>query len=411
LPNDDPNNLWANFVRRTADHYGRRRVHHWVIWNEPEIESDVYGHEFSGSVEDYYQLLKVAYQVIKEEEPEAVIHLAGVTFWHDAVAGRPQYLERLLEVAMQDPDAPANDYFFDVISLHIYFKTETVPMIVGAIQEIQEKFGLNKPIWINETNASPNLDPLWPIERPGFEIDLEQQASFVVQAFALGFAKGVERIGIYKFTDILLPEGGEPFGLLRGDFSLRPAYTAYQTSTHYLAHFSEVEQQQADDFYIVRFIRPNDVVRVMWTRTAKDVTLTLPAYSPSATLANALNERQSIEAAAEFYTITLKGAECNEECIIGGTPLFLIEPLAEGSTLPPMQTINPTMTPSPTEAPLPTATQLPPLPTATQIPSLPTPSPTPILTNQLNQPSNWLMGISLLLAVIIGGGLITRRLW
>lgn len=33
LPVDDPDNLWANFVRRTAEYYASRGVHRFIIWN------------------------------------------------------------------------------------------------------------------------------------------------------------------------------------------------------------------------------------------------------------------------------------------------------------------------------------------------------------------------------------------
>ncbi|MFQ5814860.1 MAG: hypothetical protein ACE5I2_16905, partial [Anaerolineae bacterium] len=35
LPHDDPNNLWAAFVRRVVSHYAGR-IDHWIIWNEPD---------------------------------------------------------------------------------------------------------------------------------------------------------------------------------------------------------------------------------------------------------------------------------------------------------------------------------------------------------------------------------------
>jgi hypothetical protein len=167
LPVDDPDNLWAGFLRRVAQYYSVRGVHHWIIWNEPEIERDVFGYEFAGSAEDYYQLLKVAHQVLKAEDPEAVIHLAGLTWWHD-----PGYLDELFRIIVADPEAAENDYFFDVISLHIYFRVETLATIIDAVEAIEERHGLAKPIWVNETNTSPNRDPLWPIVRPQFQVDL-----------------------------------------------------------------------------------------------------------------------------------------------------------------------------------------------------------------------------------------------
>ncbi|MBZ0303783.1 MAG: hypothetical protein K8J31_28845, partial [Anaerolineae bacterium] len=88
LPVDDPGNVWANFVRRSAAYYANRGVRHFIIWNEPDISQETYGFEFEGTVEDYAQLVKVAYLAAKEGNPAAVIHLAGTTYWHDVNSGQ-----------------------------------------------------------------------------------------------------------------------------------------------------------------------------------------------------------------------------------------------------------------------------------------------------------------------------------
>jgi hypothetical protein len=383
LPIDDPDNLWAGYVRKVVDYYGPRGVHHWIIWNEPEIAPGVYGHEFGGSIEDYYQLLKVAHKVAKENDPLAVIHLAGWSYWHD-----PNYLRDFLEVARADPEAVNHDYFFDVISLHIYFRVETVQTLVEETDQIQREFGLDKPIWINETNTSPNLDELWPVERPQFQVDLDQQAWYVVQAHALGFAAGVERIAIYKLVDILLPPGGESFGILRPDFSKRPAYFSYLTTLRYLNGFTfPVEKQQRGSYFIFTFRRPEGITRVLWARTPSSVTVEVPALAESGLLVSALGDSASIRPDDGFYTITLEGARCRGECLVGGPPLFLVEgsvgdveliPTAAPSTRvvetpTPIPTGTHTPTPSPTFTPSPTTT---PSPTATAT-SLPTETPEP----------------------------------
>ncbi len=232
LPIDDPDNLWANYIRRVVDYYAPLGVHDWIIWNEPEIVKGVYGHEFEGTVEDYARLLKVAYLVAKEHDPQATIHLAGYSYWHD-----PAYLPKLFEVLTADPEAEENNNYFDTLSLHIYFRVETVGELVQQVDELQNEFGLDKPIWVNETNAAPNLDPWWPVERPTFPVDLDQQAWYIVQAHALGFGAGADSMGVYKLIDILLPEGGESFGILRPDYSQRPAYLAYRTTIAQLRGF------------------------------------------------------------------------------------------------------------------------------------------------------------------------------
>jgi len=320
LPVDDPDNLWANFVRQTAEYYSERNVHHWIIWNEPEIKADVFGYEYAGSVTDYYQLVKVAYKVMKEVDPNAVIHLAGLTWWHDQT-----YLERLLDVAAEDPEGPENDYFFDVISLHIYFRPESIRPVMNAVKEIQEKHGLAKPVWINETNAPPNQDPLWRVDRPNFDVDLEQQAWFIIQAYALGFASGAERIAVYKLIDIHLPPGGESYGLLRPDLSRRPAFDAYKVVTQYLSGFTRTRLETRAGYYVATFEQPDRLTRVLWTRTEKQQFARIPANSTRAIIVQATGETDVIRAEDGFYRLTLDEARCDDECLMGGPPLILVE--------------------------------------------------------------------------------------
>ncbi|MEM7113301.1 MAG: hypothetical protein AAF614_12775 [Chloroflexota bacterium] len=371
LPVDDPNNLWATYVRRIANYYGERGVHHWIIWNEPEIPLGVYGHEFDGTAEDYYQLLKVAYIVIKEVNSDATVHLAGWSYWHD-----PTFLDRFLTIATADPEAAANNYFFDTLSMHIYFRVETVQSLVEFVQQTQESYGLNKPIWINETNASPNMDPLWPINRPQFPTDLDQQAWYIVQAHALGFAAGATHIGVYKLIDILLAEGGESFGILRPDYSKRPAFFAYKTTIEQLQGFTAVSQEKTDAYTLVTFTRPFGTTRIIWANNREEVALSLPVLQTGeAKLITAVGDTLPLTLENNQYTITLEGARChNGECLVGGPPLFLVE------NLPPTPTHTPTATATatPTSTPTPTATA-----TATATPTLtstPTATVTPTVT-------------------------------
>jgi hypothetical protein len=324
LPLDDPGNLWANYVRRLAEYYSRFNVHHWIIWNEPEIEPGVYGFEYAGTTADYYQLLKSAYKVIKESDPDAVIHLAGLTWWHD-----PTFLERLLALAAADPESAENDFFFDVISLHIYFRSETVRSLVEEVNTIQGRYGLEKPIWINETNAPPNRDPDWPVDRPRFTIDLEQQAWFIVQAMALGFASGAERIGVYKLIDIHLPPGGESFGVVRPDYSRRPAFDAFKLTTRCFGGFTDVFLEERPEYYHVTFERPDELIHVAWARTATDTSVRIPATSETAAMVSIDHSVSSVLADEGSYVLQLPGQRCDVECLVGGEPLVLVEGVGE----------------------------------------------------------------------------------
>ncbi|MCP5100790.1 MAG: hypothetical protein GY943_35010 [Chloroflexi bacterium] len=364
LPLDDPGNLWANYVRQVSGYYGQRGVHNWIIWNEPDIAADVYGHEFSGSVEDYYQLMKVAYTVIKQADPSATVHLGGMTYWHD-----PGYLRKYLQVVVADPDAAANNYYFDVISLHIYFRPETISTIVGNAFAVQQQLGIPlKAVWINETNARPSMDPEWPVEVQSFPVDLDQQAWYIPQAYALGFYAGAGRIAIYKLVDVNLAPGGESWGLVRPhDFSRRPAFFAYETTIKYLSGFTyPIRREQSFNHYLFSFSRPQGLTRVMWAKTQAPVTLQVPALADSALLVQATGEVTQILPENGSYAITLEGARCHGECLMGGPPLFLVE---EGVTTETVPTAPPP--PPPTSTPDVTVTAVSP-PTNTPAPASPT---------------------------------------
>ena len=440
LPVNDPGNLWANYVRRVAAHYGPRGVHNWIVWNEPDIEAGVYGYEFGGSTEDYYRLVKVAYQAIKAVDPTATIHLGGMTYWHD-----PSFMRRYLRIVTADPEAADNNYFFDVISLHIYFRPESMPIIIGNAFAAQVEMGISplKEVWVNETNARPSSDPEWPVQVELFPLDLEQQAWYIPQAFALGFYAGAARMGVYKLLDVNIAPGDESWGLIRPyDFSKRPAYYAYQNTIKYLSGFTyPVRRETGDNYFIVSFPRPQGVTRVMWARYGAPVTLQVPALADSAQLVDVMGEIEMVTAVDGFYNVTLAGARCAGECLIGGPPLFLVEDGVIAGEIPaalpqptaavtatatavltPTLTLTPTPTPSPfpTETPVPTATATStpsPTPTDTAVPTLPpvalaaTATPTLAVTavgeTADGQASWWFIGAGIIVGLFLWG--VSRR--
>jgi hypothetical protein len=378
LPVDDPGNLWAAFVRRVVQIYAGR-INRWIIWNEPDIAPGTYGAEWCGTVEEYYRLLQVAYLAAHQANPDVTIHLAGLTFYHDST-----YLARFLAVATQDPTGPEHGYYFDVVSLHIYFQSETVPSIINTARTTLTSYGLSKPIWVNETNASPDSDPLWPLVRPCWRVSIEEQASFLLQSFALALASGAERVSVYKWLDNDLAPGGEPFGVLRPDGSRRPAFDAYRLlATHYAGTTSAREERQSLHA-VVTLDRGGLTTRVLWARTETEATISVPALAARARLIDQTGAEQAVEPVDGQYTLTLPGARCPEEppdcpvshptCIIGGPTYLLVE---EASGAPPpaeTATPGPTTTPAATTAPADTPT---PLPTDTPTPTQsPTPSPT-----------------------------------
>jgi|GEM_PF-127182 len=350
----DPANLWATYVRQIVDHY-RGRIDHWVIWNEPDIwDEDALGHTWPGELEDFARLQQVAYLVAKETNPDVVIHLAAFTYFWDANYGREQYFARLLDHFAADPQAPAHNYYFDVATAHLYFQPALIYDLLLLFQEIMAGHGLEKPIWLMETNAPPSDDPTWPASDYLFQVELYEQAAFIPQALSLALAAGAERVAIYKLHDLEtdLVANPEPFGLLRRDGSRRPAYDTYRVAARYLAGARAAVRLRWDEVGQVRLDQGPFTTDVLFARLPGPQTVTVEATGTEAVLVDMWGEQRTLQAEGGSFTVELPGSACahsvGDYCMIGGTTYYLVQ-AAPGGKLPerlPAPRHSPTVSPS-----------------------------------------------------------------
>jgi hypothetical protein len=358
LPWDAPDNDWGRFTESLAREYAGE-VDDWTIWNEPDIAPDdpngAY-YAWAGSVADYYQLLRVAYRSIKRGNPAARVHLAGLTYWVDRRRGQPQYFERLLDQIAADPTAPANDSYFDVATLHLYTDPHALYEVPRLYRALMQARGLDKPIWIDETNVIPWDDPT--NQGTGYDVPtdmrctLVDQASYVLQAFGLGLAGGAERIAFYKAQDGAgaayngAVDAVERAALVREDGSLRPAYVAYQTAARYLGdataatYFPAASGARATASLlpsggvesVVAERQDGERTTVLWNAAPEPVAARLSAAGPKADLIDAAGRVHRLVAAPDgAYAIALPGATCATDSdnpkryLMGGETYLVVE--------------------------------------------------------------------------------------
>jgi len=345
LPWDAPDNYWGRFVEAMAREYAGE-IDDWTIWNEPDIQPDdpngAY-YAWAGRVEEYYQLLRVAYLSVKRGNPEARVHLAGLTYWVDRRRGQPQYFERLLDLMAADPTAPANDYYFDVATLHLYTDPRALYDVPRLYRALMQARGFDKPIWIDETNVVPWDDPT--NRGTGYDTPtdmrctLVDQAGYVLQAFGLGLAGGAERVAFYKAQD---SPGADQNGevdaveraaLVREDGSPRPAYVAYQTAVRYLGDAETARYFPGASVESVVAARPDGArTTVLWNRAPEPVVARLPAAGAKADLIDAAGRVHRLVAAPDgAYAVELPGATCATDpdnpkrYLVGGETYLVVE--------------------------------------------------------------------------------------
>jgi hypothetical protein len=330
LPLDDPHNSWARFITRLVTTYAPRGIHHWIIYDEPDVRLGEGPVSFAGEVADYALLLQTASLAAKAVDPDAVIHVAGMNWWTDVAAGREPYLARLLRLLAADPDAAANGYYFDVVTLHISSETQALWDVIAANQSILESAQVaGKAIWL-ETNAPPTVEPGSDRADSLFSITPVMQADFIVQAAAIALVKGVNRIGIDRLADV--PGEFPPLGLIAEDGTRRPAFTAFQRVIDLFAETTASEHFSNRYAELIVLDQPDKQVMVMWARentplqfvvTTGQVGQSAPLYDSQGDVQEIVSESYDYPAA---FTIDVPPAQPDDKgfMTVAGSPRILV---------------------------------------------------------------------------------------
>lgn len=215
-PSDNESLL--KFVNFIVSRY--KSVNYWEFWNEPD--SPTYWQP-QDEMHAYTNLLKAVYPVIKAANPDSRVVLGGLT----SEGFYP--LKNILR--------EGGGNYFDVVNFHPFAnpsKEDSLQEVGYKIKHIREeldKNGLKKPIWLTEIGCPGvrNVDGCsWWM---GSCQDQRQQAQFLERAYTfLLNQQGVEKIfwAFFQDTDNHFHDGVDYFGLLRADYSKKPAYFQYQ---------------------------------------------------------------------------------------------------------------------------------------------------------------------------------------
>ena len=393
-------NRWAWFVYQAVKRYkpggdlAQARgladvgIRSWEIWNEPDFACVF----FSGTPQDYYAMLKVAYQAIKFADPSATVVFGGLTYW-----GHEGFFDDFLAALATDPDKNGqsqNHFYFDALALHWYSNSRNALYQSQAFaNKLQQNGMAGKPIWLTESGVPILGDAVGPPD-PATPLlgTIDDQANFIIQNFAYArwlsaeAPSATDRVFHFQMYDDGIAGAFGPFGLVRNPDhptapdTLRPAYAAFQTVARYLDGATPISGSRDTRNGIERmsFRHPNGArVTVMWNWNSAARTISVRASASSALLVDHTGGTTTITPSGGNYSMTLPGATNFNQigdpnnAMIGGATYLLVE----GNAFAP--TAVPTNTPTATRVP-PTATPIP--PTATPSPTM-TPTPVPSCVN------------------------------
>ena len=193
---------WQKFVRDEVS-ANKNIIYFWEIWNEPSLFK-------YGSPEEFVQLLKATYPIIKEANPNAKV---VVTL---SAAGRDNGFEdQVLSLGGGD--------YFDILSFHPY----------GANPYLQED--LIKEAIAHEKSLVAKYNNRWPlviseIGQPASEVSEEEQARLATFLYTEAATNNIPVTWFY-WSDERLPKDevtgdGANWGLIRFDGTERPILEA-----------------------------------------------------------------------------------------------------------------------------------------------------------------------------------------
>jgi len=192
---------WLDFVRGEVS-INKNIIYYWEIWGEPSLEADRYG-----TPEEFVQLLKATYPVIKKANPNAKII---VTLGAEATNGS-DFDDQILALGGGD--------YFDDLSFHPYaanpyLQEGQVMTAIAHEQALLVKYGNRWPLVISE------------IGQPASEVGETEQARLAAFFYTEADKNNIPVTWFYWSDTHLLKDektgDGSNWGLIRFDGTERP---------------------------------------------------------------------------------------------------------------------------------------------------------------------------------------------
>lgn len=277
------------FLKALVRHY-HADVHHWEIWNEPNIFF------WQGPKEMYAELLRRSYAAVKEADPDALVlgmSTSGIDY---------NFIARTMAL-----DAP-----FDILTIHPYRKVLNDRALINEMKIVSDLVK-GRPVWITEFGWT-TLTPHNTLTQDFAPFTERQQAELLARAYLCILASGIHtNISWYDFRN----DGDDPLyfenemGMLYHDFRPKPAYWAYSTMTRLLEGQQATGPVDAGEGVFAYRFEGKGAVIALWSPEG-DRTVTLPVAGKRVTLVNTIGESHEVRAGKVKVELH------------GGAPVYLI---------------------------------------------------------------------------------------
>ena len=228
-PPRDPND-YADFMRFAAQRWGAQ-VDAWEVWNEQNL----WGFWSTGpDPAEYAHLLKTAYPAIKAADPTSTVLFGGVSYndyryiegAYAAIPNLGDYYD-VMATHPYSPDNPPEDVWYEADGSGRLNKKSFVAY--REVRDVMLANGDDKPLWFTEFGWSTN-------SLPGWGVSEANQADYYTRAMRCIEQDPYVQVAIwYIYRNHAWASDAntwvDQLGLLRSDFSPKPAYNAFKAYT------------------------------------------------------------------------------------------------------------------------------------------------------------------------------------
>ncbi|MBU0611677.1 MAG: hypothetical protein KKI08_27615 [Armatimonadetes bacterium] len=175
---------FAKYVYETVSHF-KGSIHVWEMWNEPH-----YGGFFSGSPEQYAQMLQVAYREAKRADPTCLVMGGGGVNMQSM-----DWIARMLKAA--------GGQCMDLFSIH-YLSPDSAASDMAWLHARLAEVGFSGPIWNTEESvlSSSFLDQCRAdAAEPEARYHFRNACYELVRTMMENLSNGVSRVFYYELAD------------------------------------------------------------------------------------------------------------------------------------------------------------------------------------------------------------------
>lgn len=248
------------FGKKLAETF-RGQIKVWEFWNEPDLPSFC-----TESAWEFAAMSKAGYLGFKAGDPRIPVTNGSFTILPD---------ENIFAEAVLRNDLAA---YFDIFNFHIYENLNTYP---GALAEwrrlLREAGAPNPPIWVTENGTRAEGLATLPTG-VGNNLAHTPEQEMLLAEFVPKGQLLLQSLGVARTFNFVLPPvnewgGTKDWGMIRRDYTAKPAFVSFATLTDQLAAAEYLGQPEMPQGIRAFLFRQPDNTRTLafWSESELDV--------------------------------------------------------------------------------------------------------------------------------------------